>query len=108
MSNLVVDDILFYHGGAADLGIKVKVIQNFGPIEANCIGYCEARNFREKLESTIEQELKNLAQQADKMGANSVICYSKVINPWGFSGSEKPHYHVHLSGDAVTLTPKET
>ncbi|MDE0723558.1 MAG: hypothetical protein OSB62_02535 [Alphaproteobacteria bacterium] len=110
MSNLVVDDVLFYHGGAADLGVNVEVTQNFGPVNSCSIGRDtegDKLNPTRAEKSALQGVHKDLAKKAKKLGANAIICHSHSTSfIAGFSDSLQCVTSAH--GDAVTLTPKET
>jgi uncharacterized protein YbjQ (UPF0145 family) len=108
MSNLVVDDVLFYHGGAADLGVNVEVTQNFGPK----LGMAQQSKNDESSDCEFTQDaintaLKELAKQAQSAGANAVIALNISPTPI-LSNGGKLFCQVTVCGDAVTLTPKET
>lgn len=105
MSNLIVDDILFYHGGAADLGSNMEVVANFGPVRAidQCVTVQGERNIP-LTERTIQEALKALANQAKEHGANAIISLNLCPTPVYF---DKMYCQVTTSGDAVLIKPKE-
>ncbi len=110
MSNLVVDGILFYHGGAADLGTNKEVVKNFGPVSKT------DQSFRNRGEADTQhtqrvckETAQALAKAAKELGANAILYYSNAPTPfWGKrNGREFMVCQVTTSGDAVLIKTKE-
>ncbi|MEC9291429.1 MAG: heavy metal-binding domain-containing protein [Pseudomonadota bacterium] len=108
MSNLVVDGILFYHGGTADLGTNKEVAKNFGPIKSCNIGQASDEHKLNAIDTenhALESARKSLAKQAKEVGANAVICHNYSTSfIVGFS--DRLQCVTSAYGDAVLIKPK--